>query len=188
MEITQIFHFTLSSQPVFTCSKSIMKTKRLCKICPKLTRKVPVQMCGTNVCTFSVILTSLHSLNLSFPLPFGVISTAMLSFHFDSHSDSPHFSHFQPVPRIPGRFQTTTFSSYSSFSHPYSTHSPHSIPQFLIFTDSLLSWSSLKNYFRKIVALVQKRTNTPVCYYYITFSNRLLFISSMTSSVLSPEV
>ena len=111
-----------------------------------------------------------------------------LSFHFDSHSDSPHFSHFQPVPRIPGRFQTTTFSSYSSFSHPYSTHSPHSIPQFLIFTDSLLSWSSLKNYFRKIVALVQKRTNTPVCYYYITFSNRLLFISSMTSSVLSPEV
>ena len=30
MKMTQIFHFTQPSQSVFTCSKSIMKTKRQC--------------------------------------------------------------------------------------------------------------------------------------------------------------
>ena len=64
-----------------------------------------------------------------------------LSFHLDSphrHPDSPHFSYF----------------------HPDSPNSPYSVLQFpiLAFTDSLLSLYSLRIYFRKIVALVQKWT------------------------------
>ena len=54
--------------------------KALCEICHKLTRKAPDQMCETNslqMCSFSIILTSLHSLNLSFPMLFSVICTAM---------------------------------------------------------------------------------------------------------------
>ena len=57
--------------------------KILCKICPKLTRKTLGQMCETKflqMCSFSIILASLHSLNLSFPLLFYVLSTATLRF------------------------------------------------------------------------------------------------------------
>ena len=42
----------------------------------------------------------------------------------------------------------------------YSPHFPHSILQFhiLAFTDCLLSFYSLRIYFRKIIALIQKQT------------------------------
>ena len=59
------------------------KRKTLCEICPKLKRKAPGQMWETKflqMTLFSIILTSLHSLNLSFPLLFYVISTAILKF------------------------------------------------------------------------------------------------------------
>ena len=74
--------------------------KNLCKICPILTTKSPGQICQTKflqMCSFSINLTSLHSLNLSFPLLVYVISTAILKFHLHSlyvHTDSPHFWHF----------------------------------------------------------------------------------------------
>ena len=57
--------------------------KILCEICLKLIRKATDQMCETTflqMCSFSIILTSLHSLSLSFPLLFYVISTAILKF------------------------------------------------------------------------------------------------------------
>ena len=59
-------------------------------------------MCKTKflqMCIFSINLTSLQSLNLSFPLLFYVISTATPKSHFDSlnrHPDSPHFFYFNP--------------------------------------------------------------------------------------------
>ena len=55
----------------------------LFKIWPKKTRKVAHQMCETKflqMCLFFTILTSLHSLNLLFPLLFYIISTAILKF------------------------------------------------------------------------------------------------------------
>ena len=73
-------YFAFSTTGIHLFKINNKNRKTLCEICPELTRKAPVQMCGTNVCTFSVILTSLHSLNLSFPLPIGVISTVILKF------------------------------------------------------------------------------------------------------------
>ena len=112
--------------------------KTLFEICPKLTRKVPDQMCKTKflqMCSFSIILTSLHSLNLSFPLLFYVISTAIPKFPFWLSTSPPWF------PKLfvfPPRFSASP--SHSSQSHPYSPHFPHSVPQFPIsvFTDNLL--------------------------------------------------
>ena len=52
------------------------------------------------MCLFSIILNSLHSLNLSFPLLFYVISTTVLTFYLNSlhrYHDSPHFLLFHPV-------------------------------------------------------------------------------------------
>ena len=51
------------------------------------------------ICSFSIILTSLHSFNLSFQLPFYVIFAAIPNFppsFLHRHADSQHFSHFQP--------------------------------------------------------------------------------------------
>ena len=51
-----------------------------------------------------IILTSLQSFNLSFPLLFHVISTVILTFHLDSlhrHPDSPYFCISTQIPRIP---------------------------------------------------------------------------------------
>ena len=74
----------------------------------------------------------------------------------------PHiFCIFIQIPCIPKLHSLAPgFPSNSSHPHPYSLHFPHSILQFSIldFTDSLLSLQSLRIYFRKIVALVQKRT------------------------------
>ena len=55
----------------------------LYEICQKLRKKAPDQMCETKflqICSFSNILTSLRSLNLSFPLLFYAISTAIPKF------------------------------------------------------------------------------------------------------------
>ena len=110
-------------------------------------------------------MTFVQSFSLPFPLLFHVISTLYLSFHLDSlhrHPDSHHFLCFHPdspqshadsphphshsIPRI--------------FPIPYSPHFCHSVLQFTIlaFTDSLLSLYSLRISFRKLIALVQKRT------------------------------
>ena len=62
--------------------------------------------------SFSIILASLHSLNLSFPLLSYFISTAIPKFHLDSlhrHPDWPHFSHFHPDSKL--RFQENSYFS-----------------------------------------------------------------------------
>ena len=116
------------------------------------------------MCLFSNILTSLHSLNLSFSLLFYVISTAILKFppwFSASPPWFPTFFAFPPrLPAFPRWFPAPAFPSHSSHFHLYSLHFPHSIFQFPIldFTDNLLSLLSLIIHFRKIVALVQKRT------------------------------
>ena len=116
------------------------------------------------MCLFSIILTFLHSLNLSFSLLFYVISTAILKFppwFSASPPWFPTFFAFPPrLPAFPRWFPAPAFPSHSSHSHLYSLHFPHSIFQFPIldFTDNLLSLLSLIIHFRKIVALVQKRT------------------------------
>ena len=103
-----------------------------------------------------IILTSLLTFNLSFPLLFHVISTAILKF-------PPWFSTFFVFPprfhAFPRWFSAPAFPSHSSHFHPYSPHFPHSVLQFpiLAFADSLLSLYSLWIYFRKIVPLVKKR-------------------------------
>ena len=145
-------------------------------------------MCETKF----IILTSLQSLNLSFPLLFHVISTALLKFPpwFPALPPwFPTFFVFPPrFPAFPRWFSVPAFPSHSSHSHSYSPHFPHFVIQFpiLAYTDSLFSLYFLRTYFRKIVALFQKRT-LPFCYC-ITLGTKLLFTSSVTSSVLSPKI
>ena len=111
-----------------------------------------------------IILTSLQSFNLSFPLLFHVISTAILKFLPWFPASPPWFpTFFVFPPRFPAMsrwFSALAFSSHFSHSHPYSLHFPHSVLQFFIlaFTDNLLSLYSSRIYFGKIVALVQKQT------------------------------
>ena len=140
-----------------------------------------------------IILTSLQSSNLSFPLLFHVISIATLKF-LPWFPASPLWFHtffvFPPrFPAFPGWFSAPAFPYHFSHSLTYSLHFPHSVLHFpiLFFTDSLLSLCSLRIYFRKIVALIQKQ-NTPLFYYCITLGAKLLFTSSMTSWVLSPKI
>ena len=132
-------------------------------MCPKLIRKAPGQMHETKF----IILTSLQSFNFSiyFPLLFHVISTTILKFPSWFPASPPWFTTFFVFPprfsAFPRWFSAIAFPSHSSHSYPYSPHFPHSVLQlpFLALTDSLLSLYSLRSYFRKIVALVQKRTS-----------------------------
>ena len=97
------------------------------------------------------------------PFLFHVISIAILKFP-PWFPASPRwfqiFFVFPPrFPAFPLWFSAPAFPSHFSHSHPYSLQFLHSVFQFLIFafTDSLLSSYSLRIYFRKIVALAQKR-------------------------------
>ena len=132
----------------------------MCQICPKLTKKAPSQMRETKF----IILTSLQSFNSSFSLLFHVISTAILKFPLWFPSSPTLISHIfrisTQIPRIPTLILCTRilisfpafpplFSAFPSFRSPISI---------LAWTDSLLSLYSLRSYFRKIVALVQKWT------------------------------
>ena len=114
------------------------------------------------MCSFSIILNSLYSLNLSFPLLFYVISTTLPRFPpwFPAlPSWFPTFFAFPPIfPKFPLWFSAPTFPSHYSHSHPYFPHFSYSVPQFsiLAFIDSLPVLWSLRIYFRKIIALVQK--------------------------------
>ena len=95
--------------------------------------------------SFSIILTSLHSLNLLLPLLFYAISVAISRFppwfsHFlHFHSDSPHSD---LIPHIP-----TLIFHIPLIPFPNSPFRLSQIAQFVIF-----------NNFEKIVTLVQKRT------------------------------
>ena len=125
-----------------------------------LTRKAPDKVCE--------ILTSRHSLYLSFSLLFYVISTATLKFPpwFPAFLNwFPTFFAFPPSFHSFWRwFPATALLSHSSHSYPCSLHFPHSAPQFsiLTFTDSLLSFVIFKDLFiensQKRTLLVQKRT------------------------------
>ena len=111
-----------------------------------------------------IILISLQSFNLSFPLLFHVISTAILKYLLWFPASPPWFPTFfvfpARFPAFPRWFSAPALPSHSSHSHPYIPQFPHSVLQFpiLAFTDSLLSLYFLSIYFRKIVALVKKRT------------------------------
>ena len=111
-----------------------------------------------------IILISLQSFSLTFPLLFHIISTAILKFLSWFPVLPPWFHaffEFPPrFPEFPRWFSAPAFPSHSSHSHLYFPQFPHSVLEFpiLAFTDSLLSLYSLSIYFRKIVALVQKRT------------------------------
>ena len=85
--------------------------------------------------SFSIILTSLHSFNLSFSL-FYVISAA--------------------IPKFPPKFPANPHWFSAFLFHP----SQFLVTEFLIstFTGGLLSLWSLRINFKKIVTLVQKRT------------------------------
>ena len=73
----------------------------------------------------------------------------------------PTFFAFPPrFSALPRWFPAPALPSHSLHSHRYSLHYPHAIPKIsiLAFTDSQFSLCPLVIYFRKIVALVQKRT------------------------------
>ena len=129
-----------------------------------------------------IILTSVQSFNLSFPLLFYVISTAILKFPPWFPASPPWFLIFLYFHPDSLHSHADSLHPHSHLIHwhsrPYSPHSPHSDLQFPIFTltDSQLSLYSLQSHFRKIVALVQNRMLP------------LLFTSSMTPSVLSPNI
>ena len=85
MKNIQIFHFTQPLRSVFTCPNSIIKTERHCAkyVQSKTKNKLCKSMCKTKflqMCSFSITLTSLHSLNLPFALLFYFISTAIPKF------------------------------------------------------------------------------------------------------------
>ena len=114
-----------------------------------------------------------------------------LSFIFDSmhgHSDSPHFSHFQPV----------SPHSHADSPQPHS-HCILHIPT-LIFRISLILLPnspfellqiaySVCNLYEMILgnSCFILKSNTSLYYYCITISTKLLFTSSMTASVLSTK-
>ena len=127
-----------------TSSKSIIIIiiiiiiKTLCEICPTLARKEPQQICETaflEICSFSTILVSLYSLNLSFRLLFYVISTTIFKFPPSFHASPVWFPTFLP---LPPRFRTFSRWFLSSHYHPYFKHYPHFVPHFPVsaFTDS----------------------------------------------------
>ena len=139
----------------------------MCEICPKLTRQTPNQMSETKfwqMFSFSIILTSLHSLNLSFPFLLYVISTAIFKFPPRFPASPPLFPTFfaflLTFPQFPRWLPTPTFTSYSLYFYPYSPHFRHSVPKFsiLAITDTQLSLYSLTIYFTEMIVLVQKRT------------------------------
>ena len=130
-----------------------------------------------------IILTSLQSFDLSFPLLFHVISTAMLKFLPWIPASPPWFpTFFVFSPRFsafPCWFSAPAFPSHSSHFHPYFLLFPNSVLQFpiLSFTDSLLSLYSLSIYFRKIVAsCFSSKTSTPLFYNCINLGTKLLFM------------
>ena len=100
----------------------------MCEICPKLTRKALDRMCETKflqMCSFSIILTSLRSFNLSFQLPLYVIFTAIPNL-------PPWF--LAPPRWFPAFFAfPPRFSAYPCWFPTFPahfSHSPHFVPQF----------------------------------------------------------
>ena len=102
--------------------------KTLCEICPKLVRKAADQLCESKfllISSFSIILTSLQSLNLSFPLLFCVISTAILKFPPWFPAFLPWFQispRWFPAPLSPSHLSHShsIFSAFPSFHFPFS--------------------------------------------------------------------
>ena len=122
-----------------------------------------------------IILTSLQSFNLSFPLLLHVISTAILKF-------PPWFSASPP-------WFLTIFIFPPRFPHPYAD-SPHlhfhpiaRIPT-LILCISFIPFSNSPFWFLQIACWA----NTLIFYFCITLDTKLLFTSSMMSSVLSSKL
>ena len=140
--------------------------------------------------TFSIILTSPQSLNLSFPLLFYAIFTAIIKFRPWFPILLPWFpTFFAFSPRFfafPNWFPVPAFPSYSSHSHPYSSLIPFRNSSFWLL-QIVCSVVIFKNIFYENSCFSSK-TNTPLCYYCITLGTKLLFTSSTTSSVLSPKI
>ena len=137
-----------------------------------------------------IILTSIQSFNLSFPLLFHVISTAILKFPPWFPASPPWFTTFfvfpPRFPAFPGWFSTPAFPSHSLHSHPYSPHFSHSVLQFpiLALTDSLLSLYFLRSYFRKIVALVQNE-HSPFLLLYNSWRKVIIYIVYDVISIIT---
>ena len=175
MKMTQIFHFTEPSQSVFTCSRlMIIIKKTLCEICPTLTRKAPDQICKTTflqICSFSTILVSLYSLNLSFPLLFYVISTA--TFIPCNPTLIPHiFTITTQIPCI------LTLIHFLAFSPLFSALSWFCLPisRFDFYRQS--AQSVIFNNFLQENRCFSSKTNIPLCYNSITLGTKLLFTLS----------
>ena len=104
MKNTQIFHSTWPFQTVFTCPNSIIKAENHCaKYVQSETKNKFCKIKFIQMCSVTIIFTSLHSLNLSFPLLSYFISTAIPKF-------PPWFCTSPPwIPaffEFPSRFQT----------------------------------------------------------------------------------
>ena len=146
--MTQIFHFTKLSQPLFTCSKSVIKTESHCsKIVQGWKKKASVKYVALSFykCSHFLLFWLLSDLWIYHFHCYSMLFLSLyLSFHLDSlhpNPDFPRFSHFHP--HSPHSF----FDSRTRISVP---HFPHSVPQFPIwaFTDSLCSvWQSAQNLF-----------------------------------------
>ena len=133
------------------------------------------------------ILTSLQSFNLSFPLLFHVIQTAILdSLH--RHPDAPHFSYFHPdFPPSMLIFRTSIPSLFLAFPPVFSVLPSFcsSIPHFGFYRQPA-QFMFFKNLFYE-TSCFSSKTNTPLFYYCVSLGTKL-FTPSMTSSVLSPKL
>ena len=111
------------------------------------------------------MLTSLHSLNLSFPLLLYIISAAIVKFLPWFPASSPWFPTFLAFSSrflaIPGWFLAPAFSSPSSSSRPYTPHFSHFVSQFTIFVlqTAYSVWNLLEFILRKKLLLF-KNTHT----------------------------
>ena len=101
MKNTQIFHFTQPFQAAFTCPNSLIKTEKHCaKNVQKETKNKYckfkcVKLKFLQMCSFSIIFISLHSLEFyhfhGFPISFLLL---YLSFNLDSVHHHPDFRIF----------------------------------------------------------------------------------------------
>ena len=135
------------------------------------------------MCSFSIILTSLHSFNFYFHFYSMLFLLLYPGFYLDyllRHTDYPHFPHYHP--HSP---HTHADSRYSHFitriplilfpNSPFCFYKQ--LAQFVIF----------KNLFSENSYFGSKK-NFPLCYYSFSLGTKLLFTSMMSSGISSKVI
>ena len=124
--------------------------------------------------------TSLQSFNLSSPLLLILCIATLIPHIFCISTQIPCIPRLILRIRIPILFLAfpPLFSAFPSFRSPIPHFGFNRQPAQFVFFKKLFQENSC----------FSSKTNTPLFYYCITLGTKLLFTSSMTSSVLSPKI